>query len=212
MSLQTLPVGPRPRRASFLGATGATGPAFVAAGANGPAGVTGCTGPVGLGALYPGGLPAGPVGPTGSPSGSSGFTGFTGSTGPVSLGGPPPSRRDPEHRLEVRLSGSPSEILSMARGWLRGKGHVWQVTGRAMVCDLCLASVLVDPPPPYSKPPPPDVSLEAVRDPRFRVRWDGSRRLLQRRYPGPSDVRSVVGRFPHCQALREALVASVADR
>jgi hypothetical protein len=121
---------------------------------------------------------------------------------------PSPVRRDPEHRLEVRLFGSAREILRMARGWLRGKGHVWQVTGRAMVCDRCLASVLVD-------PPPKAVLVNRLAHP-VRALEDGTvvyrRRLLQRRYPGPSEVRSVRGHFPACGVLREALVDSVADR
>jgi hypothetical protein len=120
---------------------------------------------------------------------------MTGSTGPVGLG-PPVVRRDPEHRLEIRLFGSPKRLLSMARGWLRGKGHKWQVMGRAMVCDRCLASVLVD--------PPSKALLQTLPD--------GSRRLRQARYPGAADIRLVRSRYPGCRTLQDALVEAVADR
>jgi len=189
MSCQTIPgvVGPRLTRRPIVGLAGALG----ATGVVGPTGSLGAVGPFSV---------QGSPGPTGL-QGQTGSFGATGVTGPNVNGGVfGPFRSSPDHSLSIRMSGSPSRLLSMARGWLRGMGHSWQVLGTSMVCHHCMAFVLVDP------------VGEGLPGTRFRDRAGGGRRLLQRRYPGSRDVRLARSSFPSCAVMRQRLVEAVSDR
>lgn len=142
--------------------------------------------------------PAGPVGASGA-AGPVGATGWVGATGPVGATGwmgaavfPPPPV---EYHVEIRCGGSLRRVVDRAARLLSSKGHSFQRTGNAVVCDHCLCSLHADRP--------------AAGSSRWR-RSRGRRRLVKPVLHA-RDWRALYALFPDCLAARERLVQIVSD-